>query len=50
MQLFDVPNDMAGEIDFEQTLRARVRLREGLPVEAVERVSAAVQITPGERT
>ena len=41
---------MAGELDFEQSLRARVRLLEGLPVEAVDRVRAAVQLTPGART
>jgi phosphoserine phosphatase len=31
---------MAGELDFEQSLRARVALLEGLPVEAVDRVRA----------
>ncbi len=41
---------MAGELDFEQSLRARVALLEGLPVEAVDRVRAAVQLTPGART
>ncbi|MDP9435610.1 MAG: phosphoserine phosphatase SerB, partial [Actinomycetota bacterium] len=41
---------MAGELDFEQSLRARVALLEGLPVEAVERVRAAVRLTPGART
>jgi phosphoserine phosphatase len=41
---------MAGELDFEASLRARVRLLEGLPVEAVDRVRAAVRLTPGART
>ena len=41
---------MAGELDFEASLRARVALLAGLPVEAVDRVRAAVQLTPGART
>jgi phosphoserine phosphatase len=41
---------MAGELDFEQSLRARVALLEGLPVEAVDRVRSLVQLTPGART
>jgi phosphoserine phosphatase len=41
---------MAGELDFEQSLRARVALLEGLPVEAVDRVRAQVELTPGART
>ncbi|MCU1594001.1 MAG: phosphoserine phosphatase SerB [Frankiales bacterium] len=41
---------MAGELDFEASLRARVKLLEGLPVEAVDRVRAAVKLTPGART
>jgi phosphoserine phosphatase len=41
---------MAGELDFEQSLRARVKLLEGLPVEAVDRVRGAVRLTPGGRT
>ena len=41
---------MAGELDFEQSLRARVALLEGLPVEAVDRVRGAVRLTPGART
>jgi phosphoserine phosphatase len=41
---------MAGELDFEGSLRGRVALLEGLPVEAVDRVRAAVQLTPGART
>jgi phosphoserine phosphatase len=41
---------MAGELDFEQSLRARVALLAGLPVEAVDKVRGAVQLTPGART
>jgi len=41
---------MAGELDFEQSLRARVALLEGLPVEALDAVRAAVRLTPGART
>lgn len=41
---------MAGELDFEASLRARVALLEGLPVAAVDRVRAAVQLAPGART
>ncbi|MCW2622373.1 MAG: phosphoserine phosphatase SerB [Frankiales bacterium] len=41
---------MAGELDFEESLRARVALLAGLPVEAVDRVRAAVRLTPGART
>jgi len=41
---------MAGELDFEQSLRARVALLEGLRIEAVDRVRAAVRLTPGART
>jgi phosphoserine phosphatase len=41
---------MAGELDFEASLRARVKLLEGLPVEAVDRVRAAIALTPGART
>lgn len=41
---------MAGDLDFEASLRARVALLEGLPVEAVDRVRAAVRLTPGART
>jgi phosphoserine phosphatase len=41
---------MRGELDFEASLRARVALLEGLPVAAVDRVRAAVQLTPGART
>jgi phosphoserine phosphatase len=41
---------MAGELDFEESLRARVRLLAGLPLSAVDDVRAAVQLTPGART
>jgi phosphoserine phosphatase len=41
---------MAGELDFEQSLRARVALLAGLPVEAVDRVRERVQLAPGART
>jgi phosphoserine phosphatase len=41
---------MAGELDFESSLRARVRLLEGLPLDAVDRVRQAVRLTPGART
>lgn len=41
---------MAGELDFEESLRARVALLAGLPVTAVDRVRTAVRLTPGART
>ena len=41
---------MSGRLDFEASLRARVALLEGLDVEAVDRVRAAVRLTPGART
>jgi phosphoserine phosphatase len=41
---------MAGELDFEASLRARVALLEGLPVEAVDKVRGEVRLTPGART
>lgn len=41
---------MAGELDFEASLRTRVALLEGLPVAAVDAVRAQVKITPGGRT
>jgi phosphoserine phosphatase len=41
---------MAGELDFEASLRARVALLEGLPVAAVDAVRAQVRLTPGGRT
>ncbi|MBK5307843.1 MAG: phosphoserine phosphatase SerB [Frankiaceae bacterium] len=41
---------MAGELDFEASLRARVALLAGLPTDAVDRVRAAIRLTPGART
>ncbi len=41
---------MAGELDFEASLRARVALLQGLSVAAVDRVRTQVRLTPGART
>ncbi|MBC7374971.1 MAG: phosphoserine phosphatase SerB, partial [Frankiales bacterium] len=41
---------MAGELDFEASLRARVALLAGLPEAAVDVVRAQVRLTPGGRT
>lgn len=41
---------MQGEIDFEQTLRNRVGMLAGTPVEALDRVAARLRLTPGART
>ncbi|GHH55104.1 phosphoserine phosphatase SerB [Streptomyces candidus] len=41
---------MRGELDFEQSLHARVALLEGLDAEVVEKVRAEVRMTPGART
>jgi phosphoserine phosphatase len=41
---------MAGELDFEQSLRARVRLLAGLDVDAIERARRRIRLTPGART
>ena len=41
---------MAGEMDFEDSLRARVARLEGTPVEALDRARARVRLTPGART
>lgn len=41
---------MRGELDFEQSLRARVALLEGLPVSALDDVRREVTLTPGART
>ncbi|MDQ5850735.1 MAG: phosphoserine phosphatase SerB [Chloroflexota bacterium] len=41
---------MAGELDFEQALRERVALLEGLPVEAVDHVREHLVLTPGAHT
>jgi phosphoserine phosphatase len=41
---------MHGELDFEQSLRERVRLLAGLPASAIDAVRDAVVLTPGART
>ena len=41
---------MAGELDFEQSLRQRVALLEGVPAAALDEVYAELQLTPGART
>lgn len=41
---------MAGETDFEESLRERVALLEGLGSEALQRVAGAITLTPGART
>ncbi len=41
---------MAGELDFEQSLRARVKLLKGLPESSFECVRQKVRLTPGART
>jgi phosphoserine phosphatase len=41
---------MAGELDFEESLRARVRLLAGLPAGALDVVRAKVRLAPGART
>ena len=41
---------MAGELDFEASLRARAALLEGLPVAALDRVRERITLTPGART
>ncbi|WP_433548298.1 phosphoserine phosphatase SerB [Streptomyces sp. CA-294286] len=41
---------MRGELDFEQSLHARVALLEGLDAGVVEKVRAEVRMTPGART
>lgn len=41
---------MRGELDFAQSLHARVATLAGLPVEVLDQVRAAVQLTPGART
>jgi phosphoserine phosphatase len=41
---------MAGTVDFEQALRSRVALLEGLDQEALDRVWGRVRLTPGART
>ncbi|MFQ5554818.1 MAG: phosphoserine phosphatase SerB [Acidimicrobiia bacterium] len=41
---------MAGDVDFERSLRDRVSLLEGLEAATVDRVAADVALTPGART
>ena len=41
---------MAGELDFEESLRARVTTLAGLPASVLDEVREAVQLTPGART
>ncbi|WP_434967133.1 phosphoserine phosphatase SerB [Janibacter indicus] len=41
---------MRGELDFAGSLHARVATLAGLPVEVLDRVRAAVRLTPGART
>lgn len=41
---------MAGELDFEESLRARAALLAGLPVSALDRVRERITLTPGART
>lgn len=41
---------MAGELDFEASLRERVKLLAGLPIDALERALARMLPTPGART
>ena len=41
---------MRGEIDFEQSLRARVKLLQGLPESVISQVQSEITLTPGART
>ena len=41
---------MRGELDFAESLRERVALLAGLPVEVLDEVRSAVRLTPGART
>ncbi|HXH78629.1 phosphoserine phosphatase SerB [Nocardioides sp.] len=41
---------MAGELDFEASLRARVALLEGVPAGAIDEVYDAITLAPGART
>ena len=41
---------MNGELDFEQSLRARVALLAGLDAEAIDRVYDRIELAPGART
>ena len=41
---------MAGEIDFEASLRERVALLKGLPLSVIDEVRAEISLTPGAKT
>jgi phosphoserine phosphatase len=41
---------MAGELDFEESLRRRVRLLKGLDDDAIQRARRRIRLTPGART
>jgi len=41
---------MRGELDFEESLRSRVALLQGVPASALDDVYEAIQLTPGART
>jgi phosphoserine phosphatase len=41
---------LAGEIDFEESLRERVSLLAGLPQDALMRAASSINLTPGART
>lgn len=41
---------MAGELDFEESLKARVALLEGLPASVLDEVREEIILTPGART
>ncbi len=41
---------MRGEIDFEESLRTRVALLEGVPASALDEVYEAIELAPGART
>jgi len=41
---------MRGELDFEESLRARVKYLKGVPASALDEVYASLQLNPGART
>ncbi|NBO46106.1 MAG: phosphoserine phosphatase SerB [Actinobacteria bacterium] len=41
---------MRGELDYADSLKARVRLLAGLPLSAVHRVAQSIELSPGART
>ena len=41
---------MRGELDFEQSLRARVKFLQGLPESVIAQVQSEITLTPGART